>query len=108
MLKFFYIKELKKESIMLKKILISLMLISSLSHSETMVSENSNLKLKLEIFELKEQINQLNQIIERLQISQQKSFTEEQKRMNAIQTLKSDLRQGRRKHTFNNLLLSNG
>ena len=93
---------------MLKSLLIGLVVISSLSHAETMVSENSNLKLKLQIFELKEQINQLNQIIERLQISQQEKFTDEQKRMNAIQRLKSDLRQGRRKHTFNNLLLTDG
>jgi len=92
---------------MLRKLLVMLLLISSLSYAETMVSENSNLKLQLQVYELQAQIQHLHKIIDELQTTQQESFMDEQKRQEAIAILKSDLRAGKSGEAIEHLLLLN-
>ena len=90
---------------MLKNLLLSLVLLTATASTEEMVSENSNLKLKLEVYELKAQIMQLNKTIEGLKLAQKKGYLEEQRRRSAIALLRSDLRESRRKNHDISLLL---
>jgi len=82
---------------MFKHLLLSLVLLTASVSAEEMVSENTHLKLKLKVYELKAQIAQLNKTIEELKLVQNKTYLEEQRRLSAIALLQSDLREGRRK-----------
>ena len=82
---------------MFKNLLLSFLLLSSTAYTNEVVSENSHLKLKLEVYELKAQISQLNKIIENLHKNQTHAQVQEQRRESAIALLRSDLKQGRRK-----------
>ena len=94
---------------MFKKLLLSLVLLSSTAYTNEVVSENSHLKLKLEVYELKAQITQLNNIIEKLKLAENKVYLEEQRKTSAIALLRSDLREGRRKkHDISVLLEMDG
>ena len=92
---------LKKEFKMLKRLLVIPMLLvtfsmanmeSQRSYESVDRSENLILKLKLEIYELREKNNQLQKVIDRLSTKPQ----EEQRRANAIAQLKKDLRMSRK------------
>jgi len=97
----------KKDSIMLKKLLVMLLLISSLSYAETMVSENSNLKLQLQVYELQAQIQHLHKIIDELQTTQQQEIVDKQAKIEAIAILKSDLHKGKSGGSLDQILLLN-
>ena len=102
---YFLYTDYKKDFIMFKNLLLSLILLSSTAYTNEVVSENSQLKLKLEVYELKAQITQLHNIIEKLELAQNKAYLEEQRRSSAIALLRSDLRKGKRKTRDNSLLL---
>jgi len=93
---------------MFKNLLLSLVLLTASVSAEEMVSENTHLKLKLEVYELKAKITQLNKTIEELQLAQNKVYIEEQRRKSAIALLRSDLRESRRKKHDISLLLEQG
>ena len=95
----------KKDFIMFKNILLSLALLTSIASTDEMVSENSHLKLKLEVYELKAQITELHKIIDELHMAQSQIYLDEQRRVSAIALLQSDLRESRRKKRDMNLLL---
>ena len=61
---------------------------------------------KENIDELKAEIAQLNQTIERLQSAEPKKIVSKYDKDNALSALKRDLSEGRRKHVYNNLLLN--
>jgi septal ring factor EnvC (AmiA/AmiB activator) len=82
---------------MFKNLLLSLLILTATAHSDEKINENSHLKLKLKIYELKAEISQLNKTIEKLHKNQKSVQREEERRESAIALLKSDLKQGRRK-----------
>jgi len=93
---------------MFRNLLLSLTLLTTTAYTSEVINETTHLKLKLEVYELKAKITQLNKIIDELHMAQKQIEIDKERRSSAIALLRSDLREGRRKkHDITVLLEEN-
>ncbi len=93
---------LKEEFKMLRNILLAVMVLVTISIADSPTQiENKILKLKLEIYKLKEKNSNLQKIIDTHSVK----LKEEERRANAIAQLKRDLRKSRRMNSTQVMLL---
>ncbi len=94
---------------MLRNILLIPMILATFAVADGSINDikmdNQILKLKLEVFKLKEKNSQLEKVIESFSTKLKEKEKEAQRRANAIAQLKRDLRNSRRLNSTQVLLL---